>query len=52
MTSRVTISLPDWAVAYYDSLEGRVFESEEEMMKVAVELSKRNVDAQTGGPFG
>ena len=49
---RVTITLPDWAIEYQKSLENVEFESEEEMMKVAIEMSRRNVNENTGGPFG
>jgi tRNA(Arg) A34 adenosine deaminase TadA len=50
---RVTITLPDWAIDYYESFKDTEFSSsEEEMMKVAVEMSRRNVEENTGGPFG
>merc|ERR1712048_963275 len=48
----VAISLPDWAWTYFNSLQDRTFNSEEEMMEVAVELSRQNVSQNTGGPFG
>ena len=44
--------MPDWAVEYYKSLQNIEYESEEEMMKVAIEMSRRNVKENTGGPFG
>ncbi|CAJ1888053.1 unnamed protein product [Cylindrotheca closterium] len=50
--NEVTITLPDWAIEYFNSFDGKVFKSQEEMMAVAVEISKRNVDKDTGGPFG
>ena len=46
------ITLPKWAEDYYESLKDTIFTSEEEMMKVAIELSRRNVSENTGGPFG
>jgi tRNA(Arg) A34 adenosine deaminase TadA len=39
-------------MAYYKSFENQTFSSEEEMMAIAVELSKQNVANNTGGPFG
>eukprot|EP00980_Cylindrotheca_fusiformis_P009316 scaffold2044_cov206-Cylindrotheca_fusiformis.AAC.8 len=48
----VRISLPEWALAYQESLKDTTFSSPEEMMAVAVELSKQNVARKTGGPFG
>jgi tRNA(Arg) A34 adenosine deaminase TadA len=38
--------------SYEASLAEKVFESKEEMMAVAVEISARNVESGTGGPFG
>lgn len=49
---RVRITLPDWAVTYYKSLQNVEYHSEDEMMKVAIEMSRRNVKEDTGGPFG
>ena len=48
----VTITLPQWAIEYYDELKDKEFKTDEEMMEVAIELSKRNVENDTGGPFG
>lgn len=48
----VVVSLPAWASEFYDSYKDRSFTTEEEMMKVAVELSDRNITEKTGGPFG
>ena len=47
----VLISIPEWAVEYHDSLKDTEFTSDEEMMEVAIELSRSNV-ADSGGPFG
>lgn len=46
----LTIDLPEWA----DALEavGRPFESEGDRLRLAVELSRLNVERATGGPFG
>ncbi len=48
----MTISLPPWLHAYYNSLKDQEFRTDEEMMAVAVEISSRNVVNDTGGPFG
>jgi len=46
----VTVSLPDWveAAAGFD----RVYATDQEKMRLAVELSRQNVVRGTGGPFG
>jgi len=46
----VTVSLPDWVEAAADF--DRVYASDEEKMRLAVELSRQNVVRGTGGPFG
>ncbi len=48
----VVVSLPAWASEFFDFYKDKAFTSEEEMMKVAVELSDRNITEKTGGPFG
>jgi tRNA(Arg) A34 adenosine deaminase TadA len=48
----VSITLPPWLWEYYNGLSDETFESDEAMMAVAVEISKRNVEHATGGPFG
>lgn len=44
--------MPSWLIEYEESLQGQNFESDEERMAVAIEISARNVKHQTGGPFG
>jgi len=51
-TITISITLPDWAIEYEKSLQDQVFKTEEEMMAVAIQLSKRNIEEDTGGPFG
>ena len=47
---RVTVSLPSWATEEdYFSI---TYETDEQMMALAIELSSRNVAEKTGGPFG
>lgn len=50
----VQTSLPDWAIAYYENAvkERKEYSTDEEMAKVAIELSANNVTNCTGGPFG
>lgn len=48
--SAVTIALPAWAESAVDW--ERRYESDEEKMRVAIALSRINVEQETGGPFG
>jgi tRNA(Arg) A34 adenosine deaminase TadA len=46
---KITVSLPDWVDAFVD--DARVYASDEERMRLAIELSRENVQRGTGGPF-
>ena len=51
LSQRVTITLPEWArneKSYYE----KEYNSDKEKMALAIHLSARNVEEQTGGPFG
>mmetsp|Transcript_36112 Transcript_36112/g.103866 ORF Transcript_36112/g.103866 Transcript_36112/m.103866 type:complete len:227 (-) Transcript_36112:84-764(-) len=48
----VAVKLPEWTKGFFDELKDKEFSSDEEMMRVAVDLSKHNVEKNTGGPFG
>lgn len=48
--SAVTIVLPAWAESAVDW--ERRYESDEDKMRVAIALSRINVEQETGGPFG
>ena len=48
----VVISLPQWAKEFYAANKDKEFTSEEDMMKVAIALADKNIDEDTGGPFG
>mmetsp|Transcript_18690 Transcript_18690/g.37492 ORF Transcript_18690/g.37492 Transcript_18690/m.37492 type:complete len:236 (-) Transcript_18690:351-1058(-) len=49
----VSWDLPDWAVEYSTpAAMAKSYATDEEMMAVAVELPRRNVAENTGGPFG
>ena len=47
---RLHVDLPAWAIAREN--EGRVYASDHDRMRLAIELSAENVRAGTGGPFG
>ena len=50
LPAQVHLTLPVWI---HDAVEpGRVFASDEEKVALAIELSRRNVEARSGGPFG
>ena len=47
----VSLSLPDWVQEWKRDLAGR-YPSDEDQMRLAIQLSAKNVEASTGGPFG
>lgn len=50
MSLEITIRLPDWLDGYVE--EGRRYETVEDRMRFAIELSRQNTLRGTGGPFG
>mmetsp|Transcript_41878 Transcript_41878/g.121457 ORF Transcript_41878/g.121457 Transcript_41878/m.121457 type:complete len:229 (+) Transcript_41878:58-744(+) len=48
----ITITMPEWTNTFVESIKDKEFTSDEEMMKVAIDLAKYNVIENTGGPFG
>ena len=48
---KFTIQLPEWVAAYIDQ-SSMVFSGIEDRMDFVIQLSKKNIDHQTGGPFG
>lgn len=48
----VPITLPDWILRDFPTCLTCTYSNDEEKMALAVELSKRNVAENTGGPFG
>jgi tRNA(Arg) A34 adenosine deaminase TadA len=48
--SPLAVELPSWVEGL--SMWGQSFDSPEERMRVAVEVARQNVQADTGGPFG
>lgn len=49
-TSSVPITLPGWAESAVDW--ARRYDSDDDKMRVAIALSRLNVERETGGPFG
>lgn len=50
LTRQVQLLLPDWIDGAVDRT--RVYASDEDKVALAIELSRRNVELATGGPFG
>lgn len=48
---QVTLELPDWVEKLVPD-PGRTYPTEEDRMRLVVELSRLNVERGTGGPFG
>ncbi len=48
----VEVTLPDWAREELPTYYAKKYETDEEMMELAIYLSARNVEENTGGPFG
>ena len=48
--AQVHLTLPAWVHDAVDA--GRVYASDAEKVRLAIELSQRNVEASSGGPFG
>lgn len=49
---KVQVTLPEWAQEELPNITDKIFKSDEEMMALAIHLSRRNVEENTGGPFG
>ena len=48
--AQVHLTLPVWV---HDAVDlGRVYATDAEKLRLAIELSQRNVEAESGGPFG
>jgi tRNA(Arg) A34 adenosine deaminase TadA len=48
---RAMVSLPGWVEEFFTD-PGREYPTEEDRMRLVIELSRSNVDHGTGGPFG
>lgn len=48
---KLTIQLPEWVAEYIDQ-SPKIFSSIEDRMDFVIELSRKNIEHQTGGPFG
>ncbi|MEM7054313.1 MAG: nucleoside deaminase [Pseudomonadota bacterium] len=51
LPTRFHIALPDWCNALIESLPEKLH-TDEEKMRLAIDLSRNNVEHGTGGPFG
>ena len=47
----LTIRLPEWVAEYLDQ-SSKIFPCIEDRMDFVIELSRKNIENQTGGPFG
>ncbi len=52
LLGQVHLTLPAWAQAWMPELKGRILADDADKVALAVELSRRNVEAGSGGPFG
>lgn len=50
LPGQVRLTLPDWVQEAVGA--GREYASDEDKVALAIELSRRNIEARTGGPFG
>ena len=50
LSGQVHLTLPVWVHDAVDT--ARAYASDEDKVALAIELSRRNIEAQTGGPFG
>lgn len=50
--TKVVVTLPGWALDFYEERKDKAYTSDDEMMQVAMELSRINCKKNTGGPFG
>ncbi len=50
LQAQVHLTLPAWLLQEYE--EGRVYADDAAQVALAIELSRRNIEFQTGGPFG
>lgn len=48
----VQVTLPEWAREELPKHLAKIYKSDEEMMALAIHLSRRNIEENTGGPFG
>eukprot|EP00565_Helicotheca_tamesis_P005889 CAMPEP_0185732120 /NCGR_PEP_ID=MMETSP1171-20130828/15092_1 /TAXON_ID=374046 /ORGANISM="Helicotheca tamensis, Strain CCMP826" /LENGTH=201 /DNA_ID=CAMNT_0028401531 /DNA_START=25 /DNA_END=630 /DNA_ORIENTATION=- len=48
----ISVTLPQWAIDQSSSFYNKNYETDEDMMKLAINLSSQNIKHNTGGPFG
>ena len=47
-----TLHFPDWISSFLQTRTKGIYTSDQEKMRLSIELSRLNVEHQTGGPFG
>lgn len=52
MVMKIEIKLPDWLIDVFEQKAEFVYSSIDKRAKLAVELSRLNIEHRTGGPFG
>ena len=52
LCKKVTIQLPNWLQWYVDELDDIIIEKMEDRMRFVLDLTRRNIEERTGGPFG
>ncbi|MGN6670291.1 MAG: nucleoside deaminase [Candidatus Nucleicultricaceae bacterium] len=52
MTQSITLTQPQWLNDFFNAAVGKKVHDLEDQMALAIELSRRNVQHETGGPFG
>lgn len=52
MTQSIILTQPQWLNDFFNAAAGKKVHDLEDQMALAIELSRRNVQHETGGPFG
>ncbi len=52
LCKQVTVSLPHWLQRYVDELDEIYIEKLEDRMSFVLDITRRNIEEGTGGPFG
>lgn len=51
MIKEFTLTLPDWTLGLLDEYQDKTY-TDQSAMKLAIDLARKNVENNTGGPFG
>lgn len=52
LCKQVAVQLPYWLQRHVDGMENKYFETLEERMNFVLDITRRNIEERTGGPFG